>query len=304
MNHPGAVSVVAISGASGLLGRALAKHLRARGTRVIALVRQRERAGDDAVWWDPTSEHNDLSALAGASAVVHLAGENVAQRRWSEAQKRRIHDSRKLGTQNLSRTLAALDSPPAALISASGIGFYGDSGARVLLETEPPGAGFLSQVCVDWEAGADAARARGLRVVHPRIGLVLTPEGGALAKMLPLFRLGLGGRIGHGQQYLSWISLPDLVRVLTFAIDSDTLSGPLNAVAPHPVTNSELTRALGAALGRPTLFPVPAAALRLALGELSVALLASQRVKPAVLERAGFEFLHPELDTALRAVLA
>ncbi|MET0412602.1 MAG: TIGR01777 family oxidoreductase [Polyangiaceae bacterium] len=300
----GEAPVVAISGASGLLGHALRGHLASAGYRVLALVRRREQADDTHVWWDPSSADNDLSALAGARAVVHLAGENVAQRRWSEAQKRRIHDSRKLGTENLSRALAALERPPQALISASGIGYYGDSGDRVLVESDPPGPGFLSQVCIDWEAGADGARARGIRVVHPRIGLVLSAEGGALARMLPVFRLGLGGKIGNGRQYLSWISLLDLVRVLRFAIETPSLAGPINAVAPSAVTNADFTRTLGRVLGRPTPFAVPEFALRVALGGLSTELLSSQRVAPAALTRAGFEFQHPDLDGALRAALS
>lgn len=300
----GSASVVAISGASGLLGRALGEHLTTAGYRVLSLVRRREQADDTHVWWDPTSNDNDLRGLSGARAVVHLAGENVAQRRWSEAQKRRIHDSRKLGTENLSRALAALDTPPEVLVSASGIGFYGDSGDRILVEGDAAGPGFLSQVCVDWEAGADAARARGIRVVHPRIGLVLTPDGGALARMLPVFRFGLGGKIGRGTQYLSWISLLDLVRVLRFAIETPGLTGPLNTVAPGAVTNADFTRTLGRVLGRPTPFTVPELALRVALGGLSMELLSSQRVAPVVLTRAGFDFQHPELEAALRAVLS
>jgi uncharacterized protein len=300
----GEAPVVAISGASGLLGHALRDHLTTAGYRVLALVRRREQADDTHVWWDPSSADNDLRALAGARAVVHLAGENVAQRRWSEAQKRRIHDSRKLGTENLSRALAALERPPEALISASGIGFYGDSGDRILLESDRPGPGFLSQVCIDWEAGADAARARGMRVVHPRIGLVISADGGALARMLPVFRLGLGGKIGSGRQYLSWISLLDLVRVLRFAIETPSLSGPINTVAPGAVTNADFTTTLGRVLGRPTPFAVPEFALRVALGGLSTELLSSQRVAPAELTRAGFVFQHPELDGALRAALS
>jgi uncharacterized protein len=299
-----AAGAVAISGASGLLGRALREHLEASGQRVIALVRRREQANESHVWWDPSSPDNDLRALEGARAVVHLAGENVAQRRWSEAQKRRIHDSRKLGTEHLSRALAALERPPEVLVSASGIGFYGDSGDRILVEGDAPGPGFLSQVCVAWEAGADRARARGIRVVHPRIGLVLSADGGALERMLPVFRLGLGGKIGSGRQYLSWISLLDLVRVLRFALDTPSVNGPLNTVAPGAVTNAEFTRTLGRVLGRPTPFAVPELALRVALGGLSTELLSSQRVAPQALTRAGFEFQHPELEAALRAALA
>jgi uncharacterized protein (TIGR01777 family) len=297
------VPIVGISGATGLIGAALQQQLRASGHRVLTLVRRREQANEGSIWWDPSSPDNDLSALAGARAVVHLAGENVAQRRWSEAQKRRIHDSRQLGTENLSRSLAKLDPRPSLLISASGIGFYGNRGERLMDETEPAGPGFLSRVCIAWEAGADAARAAGIRVVHPRIGMVLAAEGGALAKMLPVFRLGLGARMGSGQQYLSWISLPDLVRVLLFAITTPTLSGPVNAVSPNAVSNIEFTRTLARVLGRPAPFVVPAAALRLALGELSTELLSSQRVRPGVLEHAGFQFQHPELEGALRAVL-
>lgn len=295
--------VIAITGASGLIGRALREHLTREGQRVVALVRDPRAADADHVLWDPDADSQSLAALEGVHAVVHLAGENVASRRWTDAQKRRIRESRSVGTRNLSRALAALERPPSVLVSASGIGFYGDHGARAVTEDEPPGSGFLSQVCIDWETAADPARERGIRVVHPRIGLALAEGGGALARMLPIFRLGLGGKIGNGRQYLSWISLPDLVRVLAFAIDTPNLSGPVNAVAPGAVTNAELTRTLAHVLGRPALLPVPAPALKLALGELSTELLSSQRVEPARLLAAGFQFLHPDLETALRAVL-
>jgi uncharacterized protein (TIGR01777 family) len=293
---------VAISGASGLIGKALANELELAGYRVVRLARAPGQAG--SIVWDPSSPNNDLSALSGCAAVVHLAGENVASRRWNEEQKRRIRESRSLGTRHLCEALARLQAAPRVLVSVSGIGYYGEHGAETVDETTGPGTAFLSQVCVEWEAAADPARERGIRVVHPRIGLVLAAHGGALARMLPVFKLGAGGKLGSGQQYMSWISLRDLVRALRFAIESTSISGPMNAVAPNPVQNVEFTRELARTLGRPALFPVPAAALRLVLGELSSEVLGSIRVAPRVLENAGFHFDHPELPGALSAVLA
>jgi uncharacterized protein (TIGR01777 family) len=284
-----------------LIGGALSADLEQAGYRVVRLVRAPGQAG--TLVWDPSSPDNDLGALSGCAAVVHLAGENVASRRWSAEQKRRIRESSSLGTRHLCEALSRLQQPPRVLLSVSGIGFYGEHGSEAVDESTVPGTAFLSQVCIEWEAAADPARARGIRVVHPRIGLVLAAHGGALARMLPVFKLGAGGKLGNGQQYMSWISLHDLVRALRFAIETPTLSGALNAVAPNPVPNAEFTRELAHTLRRPALFPVPAAALRLVLGELSTEVLGSIRVLPRVLEGAGFHFDHPDLASALSAVL-
>jgi uncharacterized protein (TIGR01777 family) len=246
----------------------------------------------------------DASALEGVDAVVHLAGENIAQR-WTSSQKAKIRDSRIKGTQLLCETLARLSSPPKVLVSASAIGYYGDRGEQILTEDSPLGRGFLAEVCRGWEAATEPARQRGLRVVPLRFGVVLSPAGGALAKMLPPFRLGLGGMVGSGRQYMSWIALDDVVGAIQHAIVTDTLQGPTNAVAPQAVTNQEFTKTLGKALGRPTVFPLPAFAARLMFGEMAdELLLASTRVQPAKLLGSGYRFRYPELEDALRHVLA
>jgi uncharacterized protein (TIGR01777 family) len=238
-------------------------------------------------------------------AVVHLAGESIAAGRWTAAVKERIRRSRVDGTRLLAETLARLERRPRVLVSASAVGYYGDRGDEPLTEESPPGVGFLADVARAWEAAADPARAVGIRVVHPRLGLVLAREGGALPRMALPFRLGLGGVIGSGRQYWSWIALPDAVRVIERALADATLAGPVNAVAPAPATNREFTRALGRVLGRPTLLPFPALGVRLLMGEMGRALLlGSARVLPRRLERAGFRFEHPELEGALRGALA
>ena len=296
---------VLVSGASGLIGSALVAQLTADGDQVTRLVRH--RAGEGSISWNPLSPGLDLSGAGRIDAVVHLAGENVAQR-WSDAARARIRDSRVLGTRVLSAALASLQVKPPVLVSASAIGIYGDRGDEVLTEESPPGdpaREFLVSVCQQWEAAADAARQAGIRVVHPRFGVVLSRAGGALRKMLPVFRLGLGGIIGDGKQWMSWISLDDAVGILLHALRTDSLRGPVNATAPEPVTNTKFTRSLGLALGRPTPFRVPAPALRLGLGAMAEGtLLASARVVPAQVPRTGYRFQQPELSAALRHALA
>jgi uncharacterized protein (TIGR01777 family) len=280
---------VAVSGSRGLVGSALTASLSTDGHRVLRLVR-RSDPGTDEVGWDPADGRVDAARLGGASAVVHLAGENVAAGRWSLARKERIRSSRVEGTRLIAEALAGLDRPPPVWVNASAIGFYGDRGDERLDETSAPGDGFLAETCVAWEAATAAARAAGVRVVLLRIGIVLDAKGGALARMLTPFRWGLGGRLGHGRQFMSWITLDDLVGVLRRALVDGGLEGAVNAVAPRPVTNAEFTRTLGRVLRRPTLLPAPALAIRLLLGEMGQELLlAGARVRSAELERCGFE---------------
>ena len=298
---------VAVTGSTGLIGRALVERLEAGGHQAVRLVRPRGSRGSDpstAVVWDPTAPEFDAGGLEGLDAVVHLAGEPIAARRWSPDQKARIADSRVRGTAVLAQALARLSEPPGVLVSASAIGYYGSRGDELLDESSSAGRDFLAQVCRDWETAADPARAAGIRVAHPRTGVVLSRSGGALAEMLPFFRLGIGGRVGDGRQWMSWITLHDEVEALMWLITAD-VEGPVNLTAPEPVTNRELTAALGRALRRPTLLPTPKPALWAKLGrELTEALLySSARVEPAVLTRRGFDFAHPDIATGLAAVL-
>jgi len=257
-----------------------------------------------SVRWDPEAGAIDSGGLEGCDAVVHLAGENVGAGRWTAARKAAIRNSRVKGTRLLCEALANLARPPKTLVCASAIGYYGDRGEEVLTEESPPGAGFLPDVCREWEAAAEAAVRKGIRVVHLRIGMVLSPKGGALPRMLPPFRAGLGGVIGTGRQYVSWVALDDLTGIVLHALSREELRGPVNAVAPRPVTNRELTEALGKVLSRPTLLPVPSFALRLAVGEMAdPLLLASARVAPRRLEETGYRFRFPELRAALRHLL-
>ena len=298
---------VAVTGANGLIGRALVERLQAGGHQTVRVARTAGAKGPDAsaVGWDPVAGRIDGEALEGLDAVVHLAGEPIAARRWSAAQKGRIADSRTRGTALLAGALARLDAPPGVLVSASAIGYYGDRGDERLDEGSRGGSGFLAEVCRHWEASADPARDVGIRVVHPRTGVVLSDSGGALGEMLPFFRLGLGGRIGNGHQWVSWITLHDEVEALMWLLTAD-VEGPVNLTAPEPVTNRELTAALGTALRRPALLPTPKPALWARLGrELTEALLySSARVEPALLVRRGFRFAHPDIATALAEVLA
>lgn len=294
---------VAISGASGLVGRALGDSLRRDGHRVLRLVR-RPSASPDAIYWQPTGDDIDRDRLEGLDAVVHLAGESIAGGRWTAERKRRIKDSRVYGTRLLANTLAGLERRPRVLVSASAVGYYGDRGDELLDEEAPPGDLFLSTVCQAWEAVADPARDAGIRVVHPRLGMVLAREGGALDKMLLPFRLGLGGRIGDGRQWVSWITRDDLVGVLRHLIDGE-LAGPVNAVSPHPVRFADFASGLGRVLHRPAILPLPAPVARLALGEMAdELLLPSLRADASRLVASGFGFRHPHLEPALRELLA
>ena len=299
---------VIVTGSGGLVGRALIRSLLADGHTVTRLVRggaqQFRTPGSAAVEWNPVAGTIDSGALEGHDAAVHLAGEPIAEGRWDEEKKRRIMDSRVKGTRLLAETLAKLNEKPRVLVSASAVGFYGERGEEVLREESASGEGFVSEVCREWEKATLAASQAGIRVVHLRIGFVLSGEDGGLAKMLTPFKLGVGGKVGSGRQYMSWITLEDLVRIIRRAIEDESLRGPVNAVAPGAVTNEEFTKALGRVLGRPTIFPVPKFAMRLAFGEVADAvLLASLRVEPARLKEAGFEFKDPEIEGALRHVL-
>ncbi len=300
MTEPTTPLRVAVTGASGLIGPALVAHLRGLGHEVLRLVR-RPAGAPDEVTWDPAAGTVDLGRLAGTQAVVHLAGAGVGDHRWTAAYRTVILDSRVQGTGTIARAVAELDPAPAVLVSASAIGFYGDTGDRVVDETAPRGAGFLAEVVEAWEAAAEPARAAGIRVVHPRSGLVMARSGGAWARMLPLFRLGLGGRLGNGRQYWSYITLEDEVRALTHLLDSE-LAGPVNLTAPNPATNAEITKAMGVALHRPALLPVPAIALKTVLGEFSSEVLGSIRVRPTRLVADGFIFRHPDLVSAVATV--
>ena len=291
---------VAVTGASGLVGRHLVASLRADGHQVLALVRRPVRAADE-IEWRPERGEIDAARLEGVDAVVHLAGASIAGGRWTKARKRAIRESRVQGTALLAETLANLRQPPRVLVSTSAVGFYGDGGETWLTEESPQGAGFLAEVCRKWEAAAEPAARAGIRVVHPRFGVVLAGEGGMLPLLARVFRLGLGGPAGDGRQYMSWIALGDLLDVLFESIRDDGLSGPVNAVAPEPVTNREFSKTLGNVLHRPAFMPAPAPMLRLALGGLAdELLLASERVRPARLEAAGFRFAFPTIESALR----
>jgi len=289
-----------ISGASGLIGSALVRALPA-GWEVARLVRRSPGAGE--VRWDPDGGTIDVGAMGRIDAAVHLAGESIAGR-WSEEKKQRIRNSRVQGTSLLARTLAGMSPAPGVLLSASAVGIYGDRGDEVLTEDSPPGTGFLPEVGRAWEQAAQPAAEAGIRVVCLRMGVVLAREGGALARMLPLFRLGLGARLGSGRQWMSWIALADATAAMLHLLQADSVSGPVNLTAPNPVTNREFTLTLARVLRRPALLSVPALALRVVFGEMAdEALLASTRVVPRRLLDSGFSFQHAELEAALRAVL-
>ena len=299
---------VAVTGSTGLIGRAVVKRLESEGHQAVRVVRSSGSSaspGTGVIGWEPSQGEIDPEGLEGLDAVVHLAGEPIAARRWSDEQKKRIADSRTQGTALLAGALARLDQPPGVLVSASAIGYYGDRGGEPLDESSSGGSGFLARVCREWETAADPARDAGIRVAHTRTGVVLSRSGGALGEMLPFFRLGLGGRIGNGRQWMSWITLHDEVEALLWLLTAD-VEGPVTLTAPEPVTNRQLTAALGRALHRPTLLPVPKPALWARLGrELTEALLySSARVEPALLLRRGFQFAHPDIATGLDDVLA
>jgi uncharacterized protein len=295
--------IVSVTGSSGMLGSALVASLIADGHSVIRLIRREPRPGECALRWDPSSGAvAQAPNPALADAVVHLAGANVASR-WTAARKRLIHESRVVTTRRLVETLSRLPNPPAVFVSASAIGYYGHRGDEILTEESGPGTGFLAEVAREWEAASAPAIVRGVRVVNLRIGIVLSPARGALAKMLLPFRLGLGGAYGGGAQWMSWIALEDVIGAFRHVLATETLRGPINAVAPAPVTNAEFTRTLARVLRRPTLLPMPASALRLVLGEMAELLLSSQRVTPSRLQASGYTFRHPTLEDALRSAL-
>jgi uncharacterized protein (TIGR01777 family) len=294
---------LAVTGSRGLLGSALVPALEAAGHTVVRLVRGSAMNGE--VRWDPAAGVLDTTLLVGVDGAVNLAGEGIADKRWTQEQKQRILDSRVRSTELLARGLAALDPKPSVLVSGSAIGFYGDRGDEELTEESVSGDGFLADLVRRWEAATAPAEAAGVRVAHIRTGIVLSARGGALKKQLPLFKLGLGGRLGSGRQYQSWIAIDDEIGAILHALSTDRISGPVNLTAPMPVTNREFTATLGRVLGRPTLLPVPRFALSLALGgQLATeVLLASQRVLPATLGATGYQFKHPGLEAALRAAL-
>lgn len=288
---------IAITGASGLIGSALVGHLKSEGHTVQRLVR-RATVSPEEIQWDPKTGFVDLPALAGVDAVIHLAGVGVGDKRWSKKYKSEILNSRLLGTTAIANAVATVK--PQVFISASAIGWYGDSGNRVVAEADSVGTDFLAAVCHEWEAAADLAG--DVRTVKLRTGLVLDPTGGALGRMLPLFRFGLGGRLGTGKQWWSWITLHDHLRAIVFALEN-SISGPVNLTSPNPVTNQEFTAALALAMKRPALFPAPAIALKLALGGFSSEILGSKKVSPSVLTEAGFVWDYPHITSALAALI-
>jgi len=296
---------VLVSGGSGLVGTSLLRSFLADRIQTVQLIRKKpDRAG--VLCWNPDIPEplEDLSRLEGLNAAIHLSGANLSSHRWTAAYKREIVESRVGTTRTLVNLLKQLNRPPKCLLCASAVGIYGDRGDEVLMESSSPGQGFLADTCRAWEAEADRATDAGIRVVHLRFGVVLAGEGGALKQMLPIFRAGLGGQLGSGRQWMSWIALNDLIRAVMYILQTDSLNGPVNLVAPIPVTNREFTHALGLALHRPTSLPVPAFALRAAFGEIADgALLASVRVVPERLAASGFHFDFPEIHGALRSIL-
>jgi uncharacterized protein (TIGR01777 family) len=297
--------IIAVTGSTGFVGSALVNALEADGHSVCRVVRRSSGSGETNIGWNPTAGTIEAARFSEVDAVVHLAGENIAAHRWTASVKKEIRASRIRGTNLLCQTLAGLASKPSVLISASAVGYYGNRGDELLDEASPPGSGFLAKVCQEWEAATKPARDADIRVVSLRIGVVLSPKGGAMASMLTPFRLGVGGVIGTGQQYLSWITLDDLVRVIQFALNASALIGPVNAVGPNPVTNYEFTKTLGRVLGRPTIFHMPTFGARLAFGEMAdEMLLSGSRVESRALSAAQFEFAYPQLEPALRHLLA
>ena len=303
---------VAITGSTGLIGSALTRSLLIDGHQVLRLTRGAGTAsagardagdGSESATWDPKAGTVQPGALEGVEAVVHLAGAGIGDKRWNDAYKRELRDSRVLGTQTIARAIAGLDVKPRVLVSSSAVGYYGDTGDRVVDEHAPAGTDFLGRLCVEWEDAAAPAAAAGVRVVYPRTGLVVSANGGAWGKLFPLFRVGLGGRLGSGRQYWPFISLADHIAALRFAVDNDDVVGPLNFTAPEPLTNSEITKAMGRALHRPAIASVPEFALKIAVGEFASGITGSCRAVPAGLLKAGFVFQYPRIEQSLDAVL-
>jgi uncharacterized protein (TIGR01777 family) len=295
---------ILISGSHGLVGKALGNSLVEDGHEVVRLVRKGHTLGQLEVEWHPTHGRIDAQRLEGFDAVFHLAGESIASGRWTDEKKRAIRESRTKGTTLLSETLAQLSQPPSVLISASAIGYYGNRGDEELTEQSGPGKDFLASVCVEWEASTRPAAEKGIRTILARFGIILDRNGGALAKMLTPFRMGIGGRVGDGRQWMSWIALGDVINALKFLLLDSAVHGPVNVVTPNPVTNAEFTKTLGRVLSRPTFFPVPVFGARLAFGEVADALLlSSQKVEPAVLKDRGFAPYWPRLEPALQHLL-
>jgi uncharacterized protein (TIGR01777 family) len=304
MNESLAGQRIVVTGASGLVGKRLAAELESAGARVVRAVRRPVSDAAHEMYWDPEAGKIDAAALEGADAVVHLAGENIAGGRWTEAFKARIRDSRVKGTRLIAEVIAGRSTKPQAFVCASAIGYYGDRGEETLSESAAPANDFLGRVCQEWEAACQPARDAGVRVVNLRIGVVLSPEGGALKKMLTPFKLGAGGKIGSGRQYMSWVAIDDVVGAFLFVLAKPQAAGAVNVVAPQPVTNAEFTKTLGRVLSRPTIARVPAFAARLLAGEMADALLlSSTRVVPQALTAAGYHFRQPELEGALRHLL-
>lgn len=296
---------IAITGASGMIGSELSLFLASQGHSVLRFTRRPSAGNSGEVFWDPVEGRIDSSRLEGVDAVVHLAGENISAGRWTPERKRRILESRVNGTAFLCKILASMKSPPAVLLSASATGYYGNRGEQCVSEEDPPGEGFLAEVCVQWEAACQPAREVGIRVVNMRTGMVISARGGALPRMLPAFRYGIGGKVGSGKQFVSWIHLPDLVRAQLFLIQNPAISGPVNMTAPSPVRNAELARAIGKALRRPAFIPLPALLVELLFGEMGVAtIVRGACVKPSKLLAAGFQWHAPRIDIALAREIA
>ncbi|MFG2191243.1 TIGR01777 family oxidoreductase [Streptomyces sp. NPDC048639] len=294
---------IAITGSTGLIGTALVRSLRTDGHEVVRLVRRQPTAADE-VAWDPRRQYVDASGIAGCEAVVHLAAAGVGDRYWTAAYRKEVRDSRLLGTTAIAQAVASLDTPPRVLISGSAVGYYGDTGDREVDEKAPPGAGFMADLCVAWEEAAAPAAEAGIRTAFTRTAPVVSARGGAFGRrMFPIFKLGLGGRLGDGRQFWSLISLEDEVAAIRHILDTEELSGPVNCTLPEPVTNREVTELLGRLLHRPTVFPVPAQVLRFALREFSEDILGSKRVLPRRLLETGFTFAHPTTESTLRAAL-
>ena len=294
---------IAIAGASGLVGSAITPHLESKGHTVLRLVRREAVDPDREITWRPNESFIDSERLKGVDVIINLAGENIASGRWTDEKKRRILESRVNGTRLIAETIAGMEKGPRVFLAASASGYYGHRGDEVVDEDSPNGDDFLAEVCRKWEEASRPAADAGIRVVNFRLGVVMTPDGGMLAKVLPIFKLGLGGKISHGDQYMPWITLDDIAVAVDHLMHTGSLEGPVNLVSPLPVTNAEFTETVGRILGRPTIFTVPAFALKIVIGEMAVEALKSCRAVPKRLAETGFEFIHPALELALRDVL-